>query len=161
MKYRKNNIRIKINTKNISYPEAKKLVRNSVVTTYTNVAKPVNNPTQNQGMTHHQMINLIKELRILIELLRESLTNLTTNTHAEPDPKKNLQLQTNKTEDPKKQTQQKHKPNNRPQVSILSLPKTTNNRGQAPKKSSIAIIYVSTIRNLRLTLTHPQVFFLT
>ena len=47
--------------KYISYPEARKLVENSVVTTtYTNVVKPTNNSTQNKGMTHYEMINLKK-----------------------------------------------------------------------------------------------------
>ena len=85
--------------KSISYLEARKLVENSVVTiTYANVAKPTNNSTQNQGMTCHEMI--IKELKTLIELLREILTNLTIKPHAKPDPKKNLQLQTNEADPP-------------------------------------------------------------
>ena len=120
-----NNIRIKKNTKNISYPEARKLVRNSVVTTtYTNVTKPVNNSTQNQGMTHNEMINLIKELKTLIELLRESVTNLITKTHAEP--KKNIQPQTNKAEDPPKKNNKKKKP------SIHTI--TTKPNNPPPKK---------------------------
>ena len=48
----------------------------------------MNNFTQNQGITHNKMINLIKELETLAELLRKSLINLTTKLHAEP--KKNL-----------------------------------------------------------------------
>ena len=52
-----------------------------VTTTYANVAKSTNNSTQNQGMTHYEMINLIKELKTLRELLRESLNNLTTKPH--------------------------------------------------------------------------------
>ncbi len=68
-------------------------------------------------MTHNKTINLIKEFKTLIELLRESLTNLTTKPHVEPDPKKNLQLQFNETKDQIKQTKQKS------QVSILSPPK--------------------------------------
>ena len=43
---------------------------------------------------------LIKELNTLLELLRESLTNLTTKLHAGPDPKKNLHPHSNETEDP-------------------------------------------------------------
>ena len=67
-------------TKNISYPEATKFIENSLATTtYANIAKLTNNSTQNQGMmTHFDMINLIKGLKTLLELLRESLTNLTT-----------------------------------------------------------------------------------
>ena len=84
VKYEKEILEV-IYRKNISYPEARKLVENSVVTTtYANIAKPANNSTQNLGVTHHEIINLIKELKALIELLRESLTNLTTKPHAEP-----------------------------------------------------------------------------
>ena len=52
----------------------------------------MNNPTQNQGMTHYEMVNLKKEL----QTLRESLTNLTTKLPIELDPKKNPQPQTTK-----------------------------------------------------------------
>ena len=64
-------------TKNISYPEARKLIENSLATTtYANIVRPTNNFTQNQGMmTHFNMTNLIKELKTLLELLRENLTN--------------------------------------------------------------------------------------
>ena len=107
-------------TENISYPQARKLIENSVVSaTYANVAKPVNNSTKNQEMIHYEMINLIKELKTLIELLRESLTNLISKPHTEPDPKKNLQLQINETE------YQKNSNNNKPQASILSQPNPT------------------------------------
>ena len=51
---------------------------------------------------HFHITNLIKELNTLLELLRESLTNLTTKLHAGPDPKKNLYPHSNETEDPKK-----------------------------------------------------------
>ena len=51
---------------------------------------------------HFDKTNLIKELKTLLELLRESLTNLTTKLHAGPDPKKNLHPHSNETEDPKK-----------------------------------------------------------
>ena len=91
-------------TRNISYLEAKKLVKNSVITTYANVAKLTNNSTQNQRIIHYKMINLIKELKTLIELLRESLTLDLVQPHAKPDPMKNLYLQTNKAKDPKKQS---------------------------------------------------------
>ena len=76
-------------TKNISNLEARKFIENSLTTTtYANIAKPTNNSTQNQGMmTHFNKINLIKELKTLLELLRESLTNLTTKPHTEPDTK--------------------------------------------------------------------------
>ena len=68
-----------------------------------NTAKPTNNSTQNQGMmTHCNMINLIKELKTLFELLRESLTNLTTKPHVEPDPKKNFHPHNKEAKDPKK-----------------------------------------------------------
>ena len=68
------------------------------------------------------MINLIKELKVLLELLRESLTNLTTKPHAKPKEKK-----TNKVEDlQNKQTKQKVNPNNNKlQTSLLSLPNPT------------------------------------
>ena len=63
-------------------------------------------------MTHFEMINLIKELKTLLELLRESLINLTTKPHAELDPKKNLRPHSNETEDPppKKTNQTKTQP---------------------------------------------------
>ena len=65
--------------------------------------KPTNYSTQNQGTTpHFDITNLIKELKTLLELLRESLTNWTTKLHAGPDPKKNLHPHSNETEDPKK-----------------------------------------------------------
>ena len=87
-------------TKNISYLEAKKFIKSSLATTTNaNIAKPTNNSAPNQGMmTHFDMINLIKELKTLLHLLRESLTNLTTKPDAEPDPKKNLHPHSNKTE---------------------------------------------------------------
>ena len=105
--YGKKNIRSKT-PKNISYLEVRKFIENSLATTtYVNIAKLTNNSTPNQGMmTHFDMINLIKELKILLELLRESLTNLTTKPHAEPDPKKNFHPHSNKTDNPKKQTNQ-------------------------------------------------------
>ena len=85
--------------KNISYPEARKLVDNSVVTTtYANIAKPMNNSTQNQGITQHEMINVLKELKT--HILRKNLTSLTTEPHTEADLKKNLQPKTNEDEDP-------------------------------------------------------------
>ena len=98
-------------TKNIFYPEARKFIENSLATTtYATIAKPTKNCTQNQVMmTHFDMINLIKELKTLLELLRESLTNLTTklDNYAGPDPKKNFQPHNNETEDPKKTNQTK------------------------------------------------------
>ena len=51
-------------------------------------------------MTHFDMTNLIKELKTLLELLKESLTNL-TKLHAGLDPKKNLHPHSNETEDKK------------------------------------------------------------
>ena len=61
------------------------------------------NTIQNQGMmTHFDMINLIKELKTLLELLRKSLT---TKPHAEPDQKKDLHPHSNETEDPKETNQ--------------------------------------------------------
>ena len=96
-------------TKNISYPEARKFIEKSLATTtYANIVKPTNNSTQNQRMTpHFHITNLIKELNTLLELLRESLTNLTTKLHTGPDPKKNLHPHSNETED-----HPKNKPNN-------------------------------------------------
>ena len=71
-------------TKNISYSEARKFIENSQATaTYANIPKLTNNSTQNQGMmTHFDVINLTKKLKTLIELLKESLTDLTTKPHA-------------------------------------------------------------------------------
>ena len=90
-------------TKNISYPEARKFIENSLATTtYAKIAKPTKNYTQNQVMmTNFNMMNLIKELKTLLELLRESLTNSTTKPHAGPDPKKNLHPHNNEAEGPK------------------------------------------------------------
>ena len=106
-------------TKNVSYLGAKKFIENSLATpTNANIAKPTNNSTQNQRMmTHFDMINLIKELKTLLELLRESLTNLTTKSHAEPDPKKNLYPHNNEAEDKKKPKPNK---NNKLQASFPS-----------------------------------------
>ena len=68
----------------------KKQVKNSIITTtYANVAKPMNNSTQNQRMTYYEMINQIKVLKMPIELLRENWTNLTNKPHIKPDSKKN------------------------------------------------------------------------
>ena len=61
-------------TKNIPYPEAKKLIENSLATTtYANIAKPTNHSTQNQGIMTH--FDVIKEVKTLLELQRENLTN--------------------------------------------------------------------------------------
>ena len=63
-------------TKNISYSKSRKAVQNSLVTTtYANVAKSTNNLTQNQGLIPNEMINLLKELKTLIELLRDQPDN--------------------------------------------------------------------------------------
>ena len=64
-------------SKSISYPEARKFIENSLaITTNANIAKPINNSTQNQEMMiHFDMINLIKELKTQLELLRENMTN--------------------------------------------------------------------------------------
>ena len=117
----------------MSYSEARKFIENSLVTTiYANIAKPTNNSTQNQGMTHFHMRNLIKELKTLLELLRENLTNLTTKPHAEPDPKKNLHLLTNKTEDSKKTNQIKTQPKQQQTSGIPPI--TTKPNNPPPKK---------------------------
>ena len=71
---------------------SRKLVENSIETIYASAAKPTNNSAQNQGITYYEMINLIKELKTLLELLRENLTNLTTMPLIEADPKKNPRL---------------------------------------------------------------------
>ena len=55
-------------------------------------------------MANYKMITLINEVETLIELLRESLTNLTTTFELDP---KNPQLQTNEIEDQKKTNQTK------------------------------------------------------
>ena len=101
-------------TKKISYPEARKLGENFVVTTYANVAKPMNNLTKNQGITYYESINLIKEPKTLIELLRESLANLTPKP---PPPPNKTQRRTpnpklRKLNTKKQQTNQKHNSNN-------------------------------------------------
>ena len=86
--------------------------------TYENIAKPTNNSSQNQGMmTNFDMINLIKELKTLLELLREILTNLTTKPHAEPGPK-NLLPHSNE------KSKQKFNPN-KLQASLPSLQNPT------------------------------------
>ena len=119
--YRIKNVRSKTHKK-ISYPEARKFIENSLVTTtYANIVKPTNNSTQNQGMmTHFDMTNLIEELKTLLELLKERLTNLITKPHAEPDPKKNLHPHNNEAEDP---PPKKHK--NKLQASLPSLQNPT------------------------------------
>ena len=119
--------------KNISYLGARKFIENSLVTTtYANIVKPTNNFTQNQGMTtHFDMTNLIKELKTLLKLLRESLTNLTTKPHAGPDPKKNLHPHSNKTEDPPKLDQTITQP--KPQAPDIPLIITKPNH-LPPKK---------------------------
>ena len=119
MEKRKKRILEVEHTKNISYPEARKFIENSLATTtHANIVKPTNNFIQNQGISllllpPFNMTNLMKELKTLLELLRESLTNLTSKLHAGPDPKKNLHPHSNKTEDPKK-----NKPNNKLQASL-------------------------------------------
>ena len=119
-------------TKNISYLEARKFIENSLATTtYANIAKPTNNSTQKGMMTHFDMINLIKELKTLLELLRESLINLTTKPHAEPDPKKNLHPHSNETEDPQKTNQTKTQPK---QQAPGIPPVTTKPNNLPPKK---------------------------
>ena len=84
----------------------RKFIENSLATTtYANIVQPTNNSIQNQRMTpQFHIINLIEELNTLLELLRESLTNLTTKLHAGPDPKKNLHPHSNETEDLKNKT---------------------------------------------------------
>ena len=118
-------------TKNICYPEARKFIENSLATTaYANIAKPTNNSTQNQGMMiHFDMINLIRELKTLLELLRESLINLTTKPHAEPDPK-NLHPHSNETEDPSKTNQTK----TQPQQQAPGIPPITTKPNNIPPK---------------------------
>ena len=82
-------------------------------------------------MTHHfDMKNLIKELKTLLELLRESLTNLTNKLHAGPDPK-NLYPHINKTEDTKKINQTITQPK---QQAPGILPITTKPNNLPPKK---------------------------
>ena len=77
-------------------------------------------------MIHFDMINLIKELKTLLELLKESLTNLTTKPHTEPNPKKNLHPHSNKIENPKKTNQTKSQPKQQEAPGIpLSLQNST------------------------------------
>ena len=135
-------------TKNLSYLEARKFIENSLATTtYTNIAKPTNDSAKNQRMMIHlEMINLIKELKTLLELLRKSLTNLTTKPHAGPDPKKNLHPHSNKTEDPQKVNQTKTQPKQQtPGIPLIATkpnnlwPKILDNTESpplTPKKSS-------------------------
>ena len=82
-------------------------------------------------MTHFDMINLIKELKTLLELLRESLTHLTTKLHTEPDPKKNLHPHSNETEDP---PPPKKKKNSTQRRAPGILPITTKPNNLPPKK---------------------------
>ena len=121
--------------KNISYSEARKFIENSpATTTYVNIAKPTNNSTQNQGVvTHFDMINLIKELKTLLELLRESLTSLTTKPHTGPDSKKNLHPHSNKTADLKKKNQTKTQPKQQ------SIPPSTTKPNNLPPKNWITL----------------------
>ena len=100
------NIRSQTNKKTYHTLEVRKFVKNSAVT------------------TTYEMISLIKELKTVRELQRESLTNLTSKPHAELDPKKNLQPQINKAEDPhtKKKKIKLNPNNNKPQASLLSPP---------------------------------------
>ena len=122
-------------TKNISYSEARTFIENSLATTtYANIVKPTNNSTQNRGMTpHFDITNLIKELKTLLELLRESLTNLTTKLHAGPDPKKNLPPHSNKTEDPQKINQTITQPKQQQTPGIPPI--TTKPNNLPPKKN--------------------------
>ena len=83
-------------------------------------------------MTHFNMINLIEELKTLLELLRESLTELTTKPHAGPDPKKNLHPHSNKTEDSKKTNQTKTQPKQQETSGISPI--TTKPNNLPPKK---------------------------
>ena len=116
-------------TKNISYPEARKFIENSLATTtYANIVKSTNNFTQNQGMTpHFDITNLIYELKTLLELLRESLMNLTTKLRAGPDSKKNLHPLSNKTEYPKKINQTITQPKQQQTPSIPPITTKPNN----------------------------------
>ena len=95
--------------KNISYPEAMKLVENSAVTTYANVAKPTNNTTQNLGM-QDDIPN--KRTENTNRMTKRKLFQPDNQLHTEQGPKQNLQLQTNKAEDmppTKKQTKTQSK----------------------------------------------------
>ena len=81
-------------------------------------------------MTHFDMINLIKELKMLLELLRESLINLTTKPHAGPDPKKNFHPHSNETEAPKEINQTKTQPKQAP-----GFPPITTKLNNLPSKN--------------------------
>ena len=160
-------------TKDISYPEAKKFIENSLVTTtYANIVKPTNNFTQNQEMMiHFDMTNLIKELKTLLELLRESLTNLTTKPHAGPDLKKNLHPHSNITEDPQKIKQTKQapgippittKPNNLPPKKLdntespLLIPKKRSPWKKESNKHITQISLIETENKFELMETESQ-----
>ena len=80
---------------------------------------------------HFDITNLIKELNTLLELLRESLTNLTTKLHAGPDPKKNLHPHSNETEDPQKINQTITQPK---QQQTLGMPPITTKPNNLPQK---------------------------
>ena len=137
MEKRKRILEVK-HTKNISYPEARKFIENSLATTtYANIVKPTNDSTQNQGMSpHFDIINLIKELNTLLKLLKESLTNLTTKLYAGPDPK-NLHPHSNKTEDPPKINQTITQPKQQQTPVIPPITTKPNNFPQKKKNWTI------------------------
>ena len=82
---------------------------------------------------HFDITNLIKELKTLLELLRESLPNLTTKLHAGADPKKNLHPHSNETEDPKKINQTITQPKQQQAPGIPPITTKPNNL-PPPKK---------------------------
>ena len=83
---------------------------------------------------HFDITNLIKELKTLLELLRESLTHLTTKLHAGPDPKKNLHPHSNETEDPPKINQTITQPK---QQQTPGIPPITTKPNNLPPKNKI------------------------
>ena len=67
-------------TKNISYSEARKLVKYSVATTYGNIAKPMNNLIQNQEMTPTLYGEVKQQIREARPLKKSSITTIYAST---------------------------------------------------------------------------------
>ena len=86
---------------------------------------------------HFDITNLIKELNTLLELLRESLTNLTIKLHAGPDPKKNLHPHSNETEDPKEINQKLTKPK---QQQTPGIPPIATKPSNLPQKKNLTVL---------------------
>ena len=79
MEKRKKRILEVKHTKNISYPEAKKFIENSLATTtYANIVRPTNNSAQNQGilpLSYNESNKRIKDLSQSIKRKLDQLDN--------------------------------------------------------------------------------------